>query len=194
MGRNAAFGRPPASERFRTWWDARSKTSRQNTYLALGVGALFVAIIMAATARDQSTGTRRVIASRPQPAPTLALPTPSTVNIGDLGATGGPVTATDLFGLSTTTTTPATFGSAAPVTTAPPATRPTPTVVTTEAPRPATTVTNPDVVFSTVPPTSTTTTQPPVSTTTPATTTTVPPTTTTLLSVPLNVTSLLAPA
>ena len=191
MGRNAAFGRPPASERLRKWWDARSKTSRQNTYLALGVGALFVAIIMAATARDQTTGTRRVIASRPQPAPTLVLPTPSTVNVGDLGAAGGPVTAADLVGLSTTTTTPAT---PAPATTAPPATRPAPPVATTEAPRPATTVTNPDVIFSTVPPATTTTTPAPVTTTTPTTTATVPPTTTTLLSLPLNVTSLLAPA
>ena len=194
MGRNAAFGRPPASARFRKWWDARSKTSRQNTYLALGVGALFVAIIMAATARDQTTGTRRVIASRPQPAPTLALPTPSTVNVGDLGAAAGSVTAADLFELSTTTTTPAT---PAPASTAPQATRPAPTVATTEAPRPATTVTNPDVVFSTLPPTTTTTTTPapaPVTTTTSPTTTTVPPTTTTPVPLPLSVTSLLAPA
>ena len=193
MGRNAAFGRPPASERIRQWWGARSKTSRQNTYLALIVGVLFVAIVMAATARDQSTGTRRVIASRPQPTTTLALPTPSTVNVGDLTAAGGPLTAADLFGLSTTTTTPAPPATPAPVVTAPPATRPAPTVATTEAPRPATTVTNPDVVFSTVPPATTTTTQPPVATTTPTTTTTVPATTTTLVA-PLNVTNLLAPA
>ena len=180
MGRNAAFGRPPASVRLRKWWDARSKTSRQNVYLALGVGALFVAIVMAATARDPSPGTRRVIASRPEPTTTLALPTPSTVNVGDLS---GAVTATDLFGLSTTTTTPA------PATTAPPATaRPAPTVATTAAPRPATTVPNPDVIFSTVPPETTTTTQPPVTTTRPPTTTTVPPsTTTTALSLPLSV-------
>lgn len=182
MGRNAAFGRPPASVRLRKWWDARSKTSRQNVYLTLGVGALFVAIVMAATARDQGPGTRRVIASRPQPTTTLALPTPSTVNVGDLSGAGSAMTAADLFGLSTTTTTPA------PATTAPPATtRPAPTVATT-APRPATTVTNPDVIFSTVPPDTTTTTQPPVTTTRPPTTTTVPPsTTTTALSLPLGV-------
>ena len=188
MGRNAAFGRPPASVRFRKWWDARSKTSRQNFYLALGVGALFVAIVMAATARDPSPGSRRVIGSRPQPTTTLALPTPSTVNIGSLGGTAGPVTAADLFGLDTTTTAPA------PAATEPPATRPAPTVANTAAPRPATTVTNPDVVFNTVPP-ETTTTQPPVTTTrAPTTTTTVPPsTTTTTLSLPVNVPALLPP-
>lgn len=182
MGRNAAFGRPPASVRLRKWWDARSKTSRQNAYLALGVGALFVAIVMAATARDPSPGTRRVIASRPQPTTTLALPTPSTVNVGDLGGGAGSLTAADLFGLSTTTTTPA------PATTSPPATtRPAPSVATTAAPRPATTVTNPDIVFSTVPPETTTTT--PVTTTrAPTTTTTVPPpTTTTAVSLPVTV-------
>ncbi len=146
MGRNAAFGRPPASERFLTWWGARSKIARQNTYLALLVGALSVAIVMAATARDQAPGTRRVIASRPQPTTTLALPTPSTVNIGALGAAAGSATATDLFGLNTTTTTPA------PAPTAPPATRPAPTVATTAAPAPATTVTNPDIIFTTVAP------------------------------------------
>ena len=186
MGRNAAFGRPPASVRFRKWWDARSKTSRQNIYLALGVGALFVAIIMAATARDQSQGTRRVIASRPQPTTTLGLPTPSTVNIGDLGGASAPVTAADLFGLSTTTTTPAPATTAAP-----PPTRPAPTVATTEPPRPATTVTNPDVIFTTVAPASTTTTQPPATTTTAPTTTVPPSTTTTALSLPLNVPALL---
>ena len=185
MGRNAAFGRPSASERFREWWDARSKTSRQNIFLALGFGALFVAIVMAATARDQDRAPRRVIATRLQPTTTLALPTPATVNIGDLGAA---VTAADLFGLSTTTTTPP-----ASATTMPPATRPAPTVATT-APRPATTVTNPDVIFSTVPPATTTTTQPAVTTTRPPTTTTTArPTTTTLRSVPLSVPPLLAP-
>ena len=175
MGRNAAFGRPPASERFRRWWDARSKTSRQNIYLSIGVGVLFVAIVMAATARDQSAGTRRVIASRLQPTTTLALPTPSTVNLSGLG---GSVTPADPFGVSTTTTTPA------PAATAPPPTRPAPTVATTAAPRPATTLTTPDVIYSTVPPENTTTTQAPVSTTRAPTTTTVPPTTTTTTSSP----------
>jgi len=185
MGRNAAFGRPPASERLREWWDARSKTSRQNIYLALGVGALFVAIVMAATARDKVPTSRRIIASRPQqqPTTTLALPTPSTVNVGDLGGT---VIAADLFGLSTTTTAPA------PATTSPPPVRPA-TTVTTAAPAPATTVTNPDVIFTTVAPATTTTTQAPVTTTRPpTTTTTVTPTTTTVLSVPLSVPNLLA--
>jgi hypothetical protein len=188
MGRNAAFGRPPASERLREWWDARSKTSRQNIYLALVVGALFVAIVMAATARDKVPASRRVIASRPQqqPTTTLDLPTPSTVNVGGLGGLGGTVTAADLFGLSTTTTSPA------PATTSPPPARAATTVATTAAPAPATTVTNPDVIFTTVAPATTTTTQAPVTTTTPpATTTTVPPTTTTTL-LPLSVPTLLA--
>ena len=185
MGRNAAFGRPPASVRFRKWWDARSKISRQNTFLALGVGALFVAIVMAATARDQSPAARRVIASRPQPTTTLALPTPSTVDVGDLSGASGSLTAADLFGLSTTTTSPA------PATTAPPATsRPAPTA-TTAAPRPATTVVNPDIVFSTVPPETSTTTQPPVSTTRAPATTVPPSTTTTAVTLPLNVPGLL---
>lgn len=185
MGRNAAFGRPPASARFREWWDAKSKTSRQNIFLALGVGALFVAIVMAATARDQRPSTRRVIASRPQPTTTLSLPTPSTVNVGDLGGT---VSAAELFGLTTTTTAPA------PATTSPPPARPATTVVTTTAPAPATTVTNPDVIFTTVAPATTTTTLAPVTTTRPrTTTTTVPPSTTTLLTVPLSVPGLLAP-
>jgi hypothetical protein len=173
--------------RFREWWDARSRTSRQNVYLALGVGALFVAIVMAATARDKVPASRRVIASRPQqqPTTTLGLPTPSTVNVGDLGGT---VTAADLFGLSTTTTTPA------PATTSPPPARPATTVPTTAAPAPATTVTNPDVIFSTVAPATTTTTQTAVTTTRPPTTTTTlpPTTTTTLLPVPVSVPNLLA--
>jgi hypothetical protein len=184
MGRNAAFGRPPASERLRTWWDARSKTSRQNVLLAVVVGGLFVAIVLAAVARDKSP-TSRVIASRPQPTTTLALPTPSTVNIGDLGT--GAMTAADLFGLNTTSTTPA----PASTTPAPPTTRPAAAVVTTAAPAPASTVTNPDVVFNTVPPPTTTTTQPPVTTTTPPTTTTTSTTTTRLP--PLTVPGLLAP-
>jgi hypothetical protein len=186
MGRTAAFGRPPASERFRKWWDARSKTSRQNTYLALGVGALFVAMVMAATARDQSPSNRRVIASRLQPTTTLGLPTPVTVNVGDLGGANGSATAMDLSQPSTTTTTPP-----APATTGPPATRPAPAVATTP-PGPATTVTNPDIIFTTVPQT-TTTTQPRVTATTPATTTTtVPRTTTTLLAVPVSLPNLVA--
>lgn len=190
MGRNAAFGRPPASERFRSWWNARSRTSRQNTYLALGVSALFVAIVTAATARDQTPTTGRVIASRPQPTTTVALPAPSTVDVGDLGGTTASVTAADLVGLSTTTTA---APAPAPATTVASVARPAPAVATT-APLTATTVTNPDVIFSTVPSPTTTSTQPPVTTTRPpTTTTTAPATTTTLLSVPLSLPALLAP-
>ena len=187
MGRNTAFGRPPVSERVRRWWEARSKTSRQNIFLALGVGGLFVAIVLAAVARDESSTTSRVISSRLQPTTTLALPTPSTVNIGDLGST---VTATDLFGLGTTSTTstpPTTVRAPAPSSTRPPA-----TLAPTTAPAPATTVTNPDIIFSTVPPPPTTaTSQPQVTTTRPTTTTS--PTTSTTAVAPLDVPGLLAP-
>lgn len=170
------------------WWDARSKTSRQNAYLALVIGALFVAIVAAATARDKSP-TSRVISSRPQPTTTLRLPTPSTVNIGDSGSIGGSVTTADPFGQNATSITPAPETTTAP----PQATRPAATAATTVAPAPVTTVTNPGVVFGTVPPETTTTTRPPTTTTQPAPTTTVPPTTTTVLSVPLRVPNLLAP-
>lgn len=189
MGRNAAFGRPPASERLRKWWDARSRTSRQDMLLALGVVALFVAIVMAGLARGPSSSSGRVISSRPQPTTTVALPTPVTVNVGDLGAANAPMAAADPAGPTTTVTTPAPATTAAP-----PATRPAPAVTTTEAPRPATTVTNPEVVFSTVAPETTSTTQPPVTTTrAPPTTTLLPTTTTTVPARPLNVAGLLPP-
>lgn len=187
MGRNAPFGRPPASERLRTWWDARSKAARQNVLLGVVLCALFVAIVMAAVARDKVPSTSRVIASRPQSTTTLALPTPSTVDIGNLG---GPLTAADLFGLNTTSTTPA--ATTTPPASSPPATRPAP-VATTSPPGPATTVTNPDVIFTTVVPDPTTTTRPSTTTTTRPTTTTTRPTTTTALSVPLSVPALLGP-
>src|SRR5690349_9691333 len=104
MGRNAAFGRPPASDRVQKWWEGLSKASRQNIFVGLGVCGLFVAIVMAAVARDAVPKSPRVSAARPQPTTTLALPTPSTVDIGDLGASP---TAAELFGLNVTTTAPA---------------------------------------------------------------------------------------
>jgi len=192
MGRNAAFGRPPASERFRRWWDARSKTSRQNALLAVVVGGLFVAIVMAAVARDKSPATSRVISSRPQPTTTLALPTLSTVNIGDPAAVSGSVNAADPPGPNTTSTTPAPAPATTAPAPAPPPTSPPPAVATTAAPAPATTVTNPDVIYTTVPPEATTTTLPPVTTTRPAPTSSTTPTTTSLV-VPLTVPAVLGP-
>jgi hypothetical protein len=52
MGRNAAFGRAPALDRMRAWWEAQDPATRTNVLLALGVGALVVIIVAAAVARD----------------------------------------------------------------------------------------------------------------------------------------------
>src|SRR5215213_8948881 len=143
MGRNAAFGRPPALDRFRMWWEARDRASRTNALLALGVGALVVGILVAAVSRDTSPATPAANVIRP-PLHTLVPGPPSTVVIDGLNAPG---TTTTSSSSSTTTSVPA------PTTTA---TRPAPTtappVVTTAAPAPATTVTNPDVLFNHVPP------------------------------------------
>jgi hypothetical protein len=185
MGRNAAFGRPSVSVRARRWWDSRDRATRQNVFLALGVGALFVAIILAAVNRDPSPSTSRVISSRPQATTTTLGFTPSTVFVGNLGAAGS-ATATGLTVPETTTTT------AAPVPTAPPTTRRAPAPATTAVPAPATTVTNPNVIYTEVP-VETTTTRPPTSTTTSAPTTTVAPTTTSTLLAPIVVPGLLGP-
>jgi hypothetical protein len=185
MGRNAAFGRPSVSVRARRWWDSRDRATRQNVFLALGVGALFVAIILAAVNRDPSPSTSRVISSRPQATTTTLGFTPSTVFVGNLGAAGS-ATATGLTVPETTTTT------AAPAPTAPPTTRRAPAPATTAVPAPATTVTNPNVIYTEVP-VETTTTRPPTSTTTSAPTTTVAPTTTSTLLAPIVVPGLLGP-
>ena len=187
MGRNAAFGRPPALDRIRIWWEARDPASRTNALLALGVGALVVGIIAAAVARDTSPATPTANLVRP-PSPTLLPIPPSTVVIDGLNADGGP----------TTSSTSSTSTTSAPVVTttatAPPRTTPPPVVTTAPAPAPATTVTNPDVIFtdppttvSTVPPTLPTSTAPPT-TAPPVTTTTAPP-----LTLPLHVPRVLGP-
>ncbi len=185
MGRNAAFGRPSVSVRARRWWDGRDRATRQNVFLALGVGALFVAIILAAVNRDPSPRTSRVISSGPKATTTTLGFTPSTVFVGNLGAAGA-ATATGVTAPETTTSTvapaptvpPTTRGAPAPATTAVPA------PATTAAPAPATTVTNPNVIYTDLPAETTTTRPPATTTTTRATTTTVPPTTTTSTLLP----------
>lgn len=189
MGRNAAFGRPPALDRIRIWWEARDPASRTNALLALGVGALVVGIIVAAVARDTSPATPAANVVRP-PSPTLLPLPPSTVVIDGLNADGGPTTSSSS---STSTTSAPAVTTAA---TAPPRTAPPPVVTTSApAPAPATTVTNPDVIYtdppttvSTVPPTLPTTTAPPT-TAPPATTTTRPP-----LTLPFDVPRVLGPS
>lgn len=191
MGRNEAFGRASPPERVRQWWDERDRTARQNIVLAVGVGALFVAIILAAVNRDPSPKSSRVISSRPQATTTTLGFTPSTVFVGNLGA-AGTATAADPPGPSTTTT-PTTTSGAAPASTVPPTTRPAPATATTVAPAPVTTVTNPNVIYTEVP-VETTTTRPPPTTILSAPTTTVPQTTTTTaLSLPVSLPALLAP-
>lgn len=190
MGRNAAFGRPPALDRIRIWWEARDPASRTNALLALGVGALVVGIIVAAVARDTSPATPAANVNR-SPTQTLIPVPPSTVVIDGLNVPGGPTTSSSS---STSTTAAPAVTTAA---TAPPRTAPPPVVTTSApAPAPATTVTNPDVIFtdpptttvSTVPPTLPTSTAPPT-TVPPATTTTVPP-----LTLPLDVPRALGPS
>ena len=184
MGRNAAFGRAPALDRIRGWWEALDPASRTNVLLALGVGVLFVVIVAAALARDTSPATPAANVIRPPTLPTVAA-TPSTVVIEGLNAPETSTTSTS----STTTSTPAatTTATSPPRTTAPP-------VATTAPPAPATTVTNPDVIFN-EPPTTTVST---VVTTLPPSTlppTTAPPRTTTTsgVTLPLDVPRLLAP-
>ena len=180
MGRNAAFGRAPALDRFRAWWEAQDPTTRTNVLLALGVGALVVVIMAAALARDPSPATPAANVIRP-PTQQPAFGTPSTVVIDGLNA---PETSTTSSS-STTTSTPA---ATTTVTSQPRTTSP--SVATTAppapAPAPATTVTNPDVIFS-EPPTTVST----VVTTLPATTspptTAAPATTTTTSGLPLPV-------
>lgn len=192
MGRNAAFGRQSPPERLRQWWDERDRTARQNVVLALGVGALFVAIILAAVNRDPSPTSSRVISSRPQATTTTLGFTPSTVFVGNLGA-AGTATAADLPGASTTT--PTTTSAPAPSVAASPTTRPAPApapaITAAPAPAPVTTVTNPNVIYTDVP-VATTTTRPPTTTTRAPTTTVAPTTTTTALALPVNL-PLLAP-
>ena len=186
MGRNAAFGRAPALDRIRGWWEARDPASRTNILLALGVGVVVLGILIAAVARDTGPATPAATVTRPPMQPPV-FGTPSTVVIDGLNAPGSSTTSS-----STTTT------SAPPVTTTAtttPARAASPTVATTSAPAPATTVTNPGVIIN-EPPTTTVST---IGTTVPPSTlppTTVPPATTSTtsgLTVPLDVPRLLGP-
>lgn len=178
MGTNAAFGRPPAHERLRDWWYAKSRTTRSNIVITLVVGAVVVALVRAATSGDAARSGSRVNASRP----TMTVVTPtSTTLVGSLFA------ASDAFGLSSTTSSttsvapPVTAApsarTAAPSTSPPPATTvPTQDVIYTEVPAPVTTV-----PASTAPPTTATPTTPPPTTVPRAAST---PTTVALLGLP----------
>lgn len=176
MGRNTAFGRPQAQDRLQAWWYAKSARVRANTVLIGLVGAAVVGLLMAAVSKDATRRTPLANATRPQltPAP-VVIPTSTTTTIeGDLVA-AGIAGATDLFGLSSTTTSsiavaatvPTPARGATPVTAAPTA--------TTTARAPGTTVVNPDVVYSEAP----TTAAPATTTAVPTTTTPTPPPTTT---------------
>ncbi len=189
MGTNAAFGRPPAHERLRHWWYAKSRTTRSNILITLVVGAIVVALMTAATSGDAGRSGSQVNATRP----TVTVVTPtSTTLVGSLFAAADPSTPADLFGLSSTTS--STTAVAPPVTEAPSARSATPST----SPAPATTVPTQDVIYTEVPAPVTTVqvTSPPVATTAPPTTapttpspTTVPraastPTTAALLRLP----------
>lgn len=191
MGTNAAFGRPPARERVRDWWYAKSRTTRSNILITLAVGSIVVALVRAATSGDADRSGSRVNATRP----TFTVVTPtSTTLVGSLFAAADPSTPADPFGLSSTTS--STTAVAPRVTAAPSARSATPST----SPPPATTVPTPDVIYTEVPAPVTTVpvSRPPVATTAPPTTatpttpppTTVPraatrPTTTALLGLPL---------
>lgn len=171
MGRNSAFGRPSATERAQRWWGTTSPASRQNLLLAVGVMALFVAIILAAVARDRSPARSRITSARPQPTSTVLF-TPSTVFVGNLA--GAAATTPPPASSTTTVTTTAPAARAEPTTTVQPATPPAP--ASTQAPAPVTTAVNPNVIYTEVP----------VETTIPrpATTTTVPTTLASTTTVP----------
>ena len=88
MGRNAAFGRPPASDRLRLWWNARSRTSRTNLVLAVAVVAVVLVLMRAATAGDSNRAKPRVNTARPPTTVAAPLGPLSTVVVGDLRAAG----------------------------------------------------------------------------------------------------------
>lgn len=165
MGTNAAFGRPPAQERLRDWWYAKSRTTRSNILITLAVGAVAVALVTAATSGDAERSGSRVKATRP----TVTGVTPtSTTLVGSLFAAADPSTPADPFGLSSTTS--STTVVVPPVTAAPSARSATPST----SPVAATTVPIPDVIYTEVPTPVTTV---PVSR--PSVATTAPPTTAT---------------
>jgi hypothetical protein len=176
---------------------------RLNTVLIGLVGAAVLGLLLAALSKDATRQSPLANATRPQLTPATVVITTSTSTTvqGDLVA-AGMGTATDLFGLSSTTTSsiavaatvPAPPRGAAPVTAA--------TTATTTPRAPGTTVVNPDVVYSDVPTTPTTTapaTTTPVATTAPplppttATPTTAPPATTTPTTASTGITLPLVP-
>ena len=169
MGRNAAFGRSPALERMRVWWQELDPAARTNALLAAGVGAVVLVILFAAVNRDASPATPAATVIRP-PMQTPISGSPPTVVIDGLNAPGSPTTSTSAV---TTTTVPS-----ATTTATSPARTTTPSVATTAAPAPATTVTNPNVIF-TDPPTTTLSTVVPTLPTSTAPPTTVAPVTST---------------
>jgi hypothetical protein len=203
MARNTAFGRPRAQDRLRQWWYARDPRVRVNTLLILEVGGAVVALLLAATSKDASRRTPLANATRPNLTPnTVVIATSTSTTVpGELVAAGVATKPTDLFGLSSTTT--STVAVAATVPAPAPARASTPATTTTLRPT-ATTITNPDVVFSEGPTTTTPPTTTPVATTAPPTTsppttaTTTPPPTTTPTTVaglplPLGLSPLLGP-
>lgn len=175
MGRNAAFGRPQVQDQLRLWWYAKSRAYRVNVFVAVVVGAVVVLLITAAVSRDTSRELPLANATRPQlTSPRIVTTTPTTL-VGSLFADAS---AASLFGLSsTTTTTPGVAVAVAVAPTEPAAAQSRTASPATTAPRAgATTVPNPNVVYSGPPPGST------PATTTPATTTpvrTIPPAVTT---------------
>lgn len=176
MGTNAAFGRPPAHERLRDWWYAKSRTTRSNILITLVVGAVAVALVTAATSGDAPRTGGRANATRPNVTfGGVATPT-STTLVGSLFAAADPSTPADPFG--PTSTTSSTTAVVPRVTAAPSARSATPS----PSPAPATTVPTQDVIYTEAPaPVATVpVTSPPVATTAPRTTatpTTPPPTT-----------------
>ncbi len=174
MGRNAAFGRPPANDRLRLWWDGKSRVWRTNLMISVAVGCVVLGLMLAATSGDADRVRPRVnSAGLPTTVTTRALPL-STVVVGDLRAAG---TAPDPSGSTTTSITTTTAVAPTPSSTTP--TTRTTTPSSTVAQAPATTVPTTEVIFSDPVLPSTTVTVAPVVTTLPTTTTRAPVTTST---------------
>lgn len=170
MGRNAAFGRPPAHDPLREWWYAKSRTTRINILVALVVGAIVVALVRAATSGDAERTGRRANALRPNVTARSVVTTTSTTLVGSLFAAGEPSTPTDLIGMSSTTS--STAAVARPVTVTPSARSATPSTRRAATASPATGAPTQDVIFTEVPAPATT-----VPASTPSVVTTVSPTT-----------------
>ena len=177
MGRNAAFGRPPAHDPLREWWYAKTRTTRINILISFVVGAVALVLLTAATSDDPARSGSRVNAT--QPTVTVGTPT-STTSVGTLFPAAEPSTPADPGGLSSTTS--STTAVAPPVRAAPSARSVTPSATRATATAPAATVPTQDVIYTEVPTPVTTVpvSRPPVATTAPPTTatpTTPPPTT-----------------